>query len=54
MKLNVIEERTIGPELGKDSIEKGIIASVAATFAVILFMRPLKSSTPLSPGSLSR
>jgi len=38
VKLNVIEERTIGPELGKDSIQKGIIASVVATFAVILFM----------------
>ena len=38
VKLNVIEERTIGPELGKDSIEKGIIASVIATLAVILFM----------------
>jgi preprotein translocase subunit SecD len=38
VKLNVIEERTIGPELGKDSIQKGIIASVIATFAVILFM----------------
>jgi preprotein translocase subunit SecD len=38
VKLNIIEERTIGPELGKDSIQKGIIASVAATFAVILFM----------------
>jgi preprotein translocase subunit SecD len=38
VKLNVIEERTIGPELGKDSIEKGIIASIVATAAVILFM----------------
>jgi preprotein translocase subunit SecD len=38
VKLNVIEERTIGPELGKDSIEKGIIASLIATGAVILFM----------------
>ncbi len=38
VKLNVIEERTVGPELGKDSIEKGIIASIAATVAVILFM----------------
>jgi preprotein translocase subunit SecD len=36
--LKVVEERTVGPELGKDSIEKGTIASVAATFAVILFM----------------
>jgi preprotein translocase subunit SecD len=38
VKLNVIEERTIGPELGKDSIEKGIIASVIATLSVIIFM----------------
>jgi preprotein translocase subunit SecD len=38
VKLNVIEERTIGPELGRDSIQKGIIASVVATLAVILFM----------------
>ncbi len=38
VKLNVIEERTVGPELGKDSIRKGVIASVAATFAVVLFM----------------
>jgi preprotein translocase subunit SecD len=38
VKLNVIEERTIGPELGKDSIQKGIIASVVATLSVILFM----------------
>ena len=38
VKLNVIEERSIGPELGKDSIEKGVIASIVATVAVILFM----------------
>jgi preprotein translocase subunit SecD len=38
VKLNVIEERTIGPELGKDSIQKGILASVIATVSVILFM----------------
>jgi preprotein translocase subunit SecD len=38
VKLNVIEERTIGPELGKDSIQKGILASVVATLSVILFM----------------
>ncbi len=38
VKLNVIEERSVGPELGKDSIRKGIIASVIATGAVILFM----------------
>jgi preprotein translocase subunit SecD len=38
VKLNVIEERTVGPDLGKDSIRKGAIASVVATLAVILFM----------------
>jgi preprotein translocase subunit SecD len=38
VKLNFIEERTVGPELGKDSIRKGVIASVAATLAVIVFM----------------
>ncbi len=38
VKLNVMEERTISAELGADSIRKGVIASIAATFAVILFM----------------
>lgn len=38
VKLNVIEERTVGPDLGKDSIKKGAIASVVATLAVVLFM----------------
>ena len=38
VKLNVIEERTVGPDLGKDSIRAGTIASIAATLAVVLFM----------------
>jgi preprotein translocase subunit SecD len=38
VKLNVIEERTVSAELGRDSIEKGVIASVVATLAVIVFM----------------
>ena len=38
VKLNVIEERTVGPDLGKDSIQKGVIASIAATLGVIVFM----------------
>ena len=38
VKLNVIEERTVGPDLGKDSIQKGAIAAMVATLAVILFM----------------
>jgi preprotein translocase subunit SecD len=38
VKLNVIEERTVSAELGKDSIHKGVIASVIGTLGVILFM----------------
>ena len=38
VKLNVIEERTVGPELGKDSISKGVVASIVATLSVIAFM----------------
>ena len=38
VKLNVIEERTVSADLGKDSIEKGAVASVVATAVVILFM----------------
>ncbi len=38
VKLNVIEERTVSAELGKDSIRKGAIASLVATLAVMAFM----------------
>jgi preprotein translocase subunit SecD len=38
IELKVIEERTVGPELGADSIRLGAIASVIATLGVILFM----------------
>jgi len=38
VKLNVIEERSIGPDLGKDSIHKGAIASIVSIAAVIVFM----------------
>jgi preprotein translocase subunit SecD len=38
VKLNVIEERSIGPDLGKDSIHKGVIASLVGTVGVIIFM----------------
>jgi preprotein translocase subunit SecD len=38
VKLDVIEERTVSADLGKDSIDKGIVASVASTLAVIIFM----------------
>lgn len=36
--LTVVEERTVGPDLGADSIRKGVIASVIATAAVLAFM----------------
>jgi preprotein translocase subunit SecD len=38
VKLNVIEERTVGPDLGKDSIHKGVIASLIGTVAIMIFM----------------
>jgi preprotein translocase subunit SecD len=38
VKLNVIEERTVGPDLGKDSIHKGAIASGVSVLLVIIFM----------------
>ena len=36
--LKVIEERTVGPSLGKDSIESGIKASIVGVILVALFM----------------
>ena len=38
VELKVVEERSVGPDLGADSIYWGVIASIAATFAVIIFM----------------
>jgi len=38
VKLNVVEERTVSAELGRDSIEAGTIASIFATLAVIGLM----------------
>jgi preprotein translocase subunit SecD len=36
--LKVIEERTVGPQLGADSIHAGVVASIIASAAVIVFM----------------
>jgi len=36
--LNIIEERTVGPELGQDSINAGIIALLVGFLLVIIFM----------------
>jgi preprotein translocase subunit SecD len=38
VKLNVVEERTVSAELGRDSIHAGTIASIFATLAVIGLM----------------
>ena len=36
--LNILQERTIGPSLGKDSVEAGKLASVVALVAVLVFV----------------
>ena len=36
--LNIIEERTVGPDLGQDSINAGVIALIIGFLLVILFM----------------
>ncbi len=36
--LNVVEERTVGPDLGEDSIKSGVISLIVGFFLVILFM----------------
>lgn len=38
VNLTVIEEHTVGPDLGADSIRAGVIASIIAAIAVIVFM----------------
>ena len=36
--LNIIEERTVGPDLGQDSIDAGMFALIIGFFLVIIFM----------------
>ena len=36
--LNVVEERTVGPDLGKDSIEAGVVSLIIGFLLVVLFM----------------
>ncbi|MCJ8190833.1 protein translocase subunit SecD [Sphingomicrobium aestuariivivum] len=38
VKLDVVEERTVSADLGKDSIEKGALAALIGTLAVVLYM----------------
>ncbi len=37
-KLNIVEERTVGPSLGSDSVKAGFYASIIGVTAVMLFM----------------
>ncbi|MEQ8181803.1 MAG: protein translocase subunit SecD, partial [Smithellaceae bacterium] len=36
--VNILEERTVGPSLGSDSIQQGIMATIIGSLFVILFM----------------
>ena len=36
--VNILEERTVGPSLGSDSIQQGIMATIIGSVLVILFM----------------
>ncbi len=36
--VQILEERTVGPSLGADSIRKGVISTLAGALAVVLFM----------------
>jgi preprotein translocase subunit SecD len=38
VELKVIEERTVGPDLGKESIEKGVLAGIIGTVLILVFM----------------
>ncbi|MFN3387966.1 MAG: protein translocase subunit SecD [Allosphingosinicella sp.] len=38
VELTVVEERTVGPDLGKESIEKGVIAGIVGSVAILIFM----------------
>jgi len=37
-KMNFLEERTVGPQLGQDSIDAGKLAAMVAAVAILLFM----------------
>jgi preprotein translocase subunit SecD len=38
VELKVVEERTVGPDLGRDSIRKAIIAGIVGTLGIFIFM----------------
>jgi preprotein translocase subunit SecD len=38
VKVDIVENRTVGPTLGKDSIRRGIVAGIIGTILVLIFM----------------
>jgi preprotein translocase subunit SecD len=36
--LKVVDERSVGPDLGRDSIQKGVVAGIVATLALVAYM----------------
>ncbi len=38
VELKVIEERTVGPDLGRESIQQGVIAGIVGSLAILIFM----------------
>ncbi|MBI2466841.1 MAG: protein translocase subunit SecD [Candidatus Rokubacteria bacterium] len=36
--VQILEERTVGPSLGADSVQKGVVSTIAGALAVVLFM----------------
>ena len=36
--VKILEQRTVGPSLGKDSIQKGILASLVGGIGIVIFM----------------
>lgn len=52
--LTVVEERTVGPTLGKDSIRSGVLAIIGGFLAIMLFMVVYyKKSGAVAVGSLA-
>jgi preprotein translocase subunit SecD len=37
-RINIIEERTVGPSLGQDSIDQGVLAGIVGTLIVVIMM----------------
>ena len=38
MDLTIVEERSVGPDLGADSIRRGVLAAVIGTTAILVLM----------------